>query len=81
MTVGIICEYNPFHLGHEKQIRAIRREFGPETAIVCAMSGNFVQRGSPAILDKSIRAEIAVRSGADTMPNRFEKTELPALRP
>ena len=65
MTVGIICEYNPFHLGHEKQIRAIRRQFGPETAIVCAMSGNFVQRGSPAILDKSIRAEIAIRSGAD----------------
>lgn len=65
MTVGIICEYNPFHLGHEKQIRAIRRQFGPETTIVCAMSGNFVQRGSPAILDKSIRAEIAIRSGAD----------------
>lgn len=65
MTVGIICEYNPFHLGHEKQIRAIRRQFGPETTIVCAMSGNFVQRGSPAILDKSLRAEIAVRSGAD----------------
>lgn len=65
MTVGIICEYNPFHLGHEKQMRQIRREFGENCAIVCAMSGNFVQRGSPAIVDKSIRAEIAVRSGAD----------------
>ncbi len=65
MTVGIICEYNPFHLGHEKQIRAIRQEFGEETTIVCAMSGNYVQRGHPAIIDKSIRAEMAVLSGAD----------------
>ena len=45
MTVGIICEYNPLHLGHKKQMDRIRAEFGPETAIVCAMSGNYVQRG------------------------------------
>lgn len=64
-TVGIICEYNPLHLGHRKQIRRIREEFGPDTAVVCAMSGNFVQRGHPAILDKSIRAKAAVLSGAD----------------
>ena len=64
-TVGIICEYNPLHLGHKKQIRRIREEFGPETAIVCAMSGNFVQRGMPAIIDKSHRAKAAVLSGAD----------------
>lgn len=64
-TVGIICEYNPLHLGHQKQIRAIREEFGEDCAIVCAMSGNFVQRGAPAILDKSVRAEAALRSGAD----------------
>ena len=64
-TVGIICEYNPLHLGHRKQIRRIREEFGPETAVVCAMSGNYVQRGVPAILDKSIRAEAAIRCGAD----------------
>lgn len=64
-TVGIVCEYNPLHLGHQKQIRVIREILGPETAVVCAMSGNFVQRGAPAILDKSLRAEAAVRCGAD----------------
>ena len=65
MTVGIICEYNPLHLGHQKQIHRIREVFGPETAIVCAMSGNFVQRGFPAIIDKSSRARAAILSGAD----------------
>ena len=64
-TVGIICEYNPLHLGHQKQIRRIREEFGDETCIVCAMSGNFVQRGCPAIVDKSLRAQAAVACGAD----------------
>ena len=64
-TVGIICEYNPLHLGHRKQINEIRRLWGDDTAIVCLMSGNFVQRGAPAIVDKSIRAEAALRSGAD----------------
>ena len=65
MTVGIICEYNPLHLGHKKQIDRIRETFGPKTAIVCAMSGNFVQRGMPAILDKQTRAKAAVLCGAD----------------
>ena len=65
MTVGIICEYNPLHLGHKKQLDRIRAEFGPDTAIVCAMSGNFVQRGAPAILDKTLRAKAAIESGAD----------------
>ena len=64
-SVGIICEYNPLHLGHQKQMDRIRREFGSDTAIVCAMSGNFVQRGSPAIIDKSLRAQAAVSCGAD----------------
>ena len=64
-TVGIICEYNPFHLGHKKQFDIIRRTFGPETATVCLMSGNFVQRGAPAIFDKSFRARAAIDSGAD----------------
>ena len=64
-TVGIICEYNPFHLGHQKQIDMIRREYGPDAVIVCLMSGNFVQRGMPAIFDKSLRAEAAIRCGAD----------------
>ncbi len=60
---GIICEYNPFHLGHAKQIRKIRQD--SDSGIVCLMSGNFVQRGEPAIVDKSLRAEAAVNCGAD----------------
>ena len=64
-TVGIICEYNPLHRGHAKQIRKIREKFGPDTGIVCAMSGNFVQRGHPAIIDKSLRAKAAILCGAD----------------
>ena len=64
-TVGIICEYNPLHRGHQKQIDRIRELFGKDTAIVCLMSGNFVQRGAPAIIDKSVRAEAAIRCGAD----------------
>jgi len=63
--VGIICEYNPFHRGHEKQIRHIRSLLGPDTAVVCLMSGNFVQRGAPAIFDKSLRAKAALLTGAD----------------
>lgn len=61
--VGIICEYNPLHRGHEKQLRLIR-ELGGE-GIVCLMSGNFVQRGAPAIIDKSLRAAAALECGAD----------------
>ena len=70
--VGIICEYNPLHLGHVKQFDMIRHSFEEETAIVCLMSGNFVQRGAPAIIDKSLRAKAAVQCGADLV------LELPA---
>lgn len=64
-TVGIICEYNPFHNGHRRQIQLIREKYGENTTVVCLMSGNFVQRGAPAIVDKSVRARAAVLSGAD----------------
>ena len=64
-TVGIVAEYNPFHAGHRKQFDRIRAEFGEETAIVCAMSGSFVQRGAPAVMDKTLRAKAAVACGAD----------------
>lgn len=64
-VVGIVCEYNPLHMGHKKQIDAIRSHFGEESAIVCAMSGNFVQRGEPAVFDKALRARAAVDCGAD----------------
>ena len=61
-VTGIICEYNPFHKGHQKQIDLIRRS---GSAVVCLMSGNFVQRGAPAIFDKSLRAKAALAGGAD----------------
>lgn len=63
--VGILCEYNPLHLGHAKQIRKIRDSAGDECAVVCLMSGNFVQRGYPAIFDKELRARAALEAGAD----------------
>ena len=64
-TVGIICEYNPLHLGHAKQFQMIRDRLAEDTVIVCLMSGNFVQRGAPAIIDKTLRAKAAVCCGAD----------------
>ena len=63
-VTGIICEYNPLHLGHKKQIDQIRRS-DPDGTIVCLMSGNYVQRGKPAIVDKSLRAHAAILAGAD----------------
>lgn len=60
---GIICEYNPFHNGHLYHIRKTRENGA--THIVAVMSGNFVQRGDTAIMDKLERARLAVRSGAD----------------
>ncbi len=59
---GIVCEYNPFHTGHQFHIQQTRNH---ADAVVCVMSGNFVQRGEPAIIRKHIRAEAAVRGGAD----------------
>lgn len=64
-VAGVICEYNPFHLGHAWQIAELRSHLGEDTALVCAMSGNFVQRGDFAVMEKHARAEAAVRSGAD----------------
>lgn len=64
-AAGIIAEYNPLHGGHLYQLRQARERLGPETAVICAMSGNFVQRGDFALLSKHARAEAAVRSGAD----------------
>ena len=64
-AVGVIAEFNPFHMGHAWLLGEIRRRFGEDCAIVCAMSGNYTQRGDCAILRKHVRAEAAVRSGAD----------------
>lgn len=73
-TVGIICEYNPLHLGHAFQMEHLRALLGEDTAIVCVMSGHYVQRGEPAVLDKFTRARGAVLAGADLV------LELPATR-
>ena len=64
-TVGIICEYNPFHNGHLRQLRLAREAVGEDCALVCLMSGNYVQRGEPAVFPKAVRAEAALRCGAD----------------
>ena len=61
---GIIAEYNPFHSGHAYHIAETKRRSGAE-GVICVMSGPFVQRGEPALLDKYVRAEQAVRGGAD----------------
>lgn len=60
---GIICEYNPLHNGHLYHLEQVRRN-GAE-GIVAVMSGNFVQRGDAAILDKFTRAKLAVQGGVD----------------
>ncbi len=59
---GIICEYNPFHKGHAYQLSKAKEicEF-----TVCAMSGDFVQRGEEAFQDKKVRAKNAMTNGAD----------------
>ena len=62
-VAGIICEYNPFHTGHAYMIGELRRR-GAD-AVVCAMSGHFVQRGEAAVAGKAARAEMALRCGAD----------------
>ena len=61
---GIIAEYNPFHLGHLKQIDYVKNVLGAQKVIV-VLSGNFTQRGEPAVLDKFTRAKHAIIAGAD----------------
>lgn len=63
--VGIVAEYNPFHNGHKFHIEESRRLIAEESATVCVMSGDFVQRGEAAIFSKYARAEAAILGGAD----------------
>lgn len=70
-TVGIIAEYNPFHNGHRYQIQTAKQITGADFVIVL-MSGNFVQRGTPAIVDKYTRTSMALFGNADMV------LELPA---
>ncbi len=68
-VIGIICEFNPFHNGHKYLIDSVKKD---GDTVVCVMSGNFVQRGEPAIFDKRCRAKTALLCGADLV------LELPA---
>lgn len=63
-VTGIICEYNPFHNGHTLHIEKTRALTNPDV-LVCVMSGNFVQRGEPAITNKWERAKVAIAHGVD----------------
>lgn len=63
-TVGIICEYSPFHNGHEYHIKQIKNLY-PDATIVLILSGNFTQRGLPSILDKWTKTQIALQHGVD----------------
>ncbi len=64
-TAGVIIEYNPMHMGHVHLLEEIRRLLGTDTAVICAMSGDFVQRGDFAVVGRRARAKAAVQSGAD----------------
>lgn len=70
-AAGIICEFNPLHNGHKYILDSIRRDLSLD-AVVCVMSGDLVQRGGPAVMDKFQRARCAVTCGADLV------LELPA---
>jgi predicted nucleotidyltransferase len=65
-TVGLITEYNPFHNGHLYHLRESKRAADAEVA-VAVMSGHFLQRGEPALADKWVRAEMALRAGVDVV--------------
>ena len=89
-VIGIIAEYNPFHNGHAYQIAHVRKNLHADY-IVVATSGDYVQRGEPALLDKYTRARMALSSGADVvlelpvlwspLPQSFSRTpESPSLR-
>ncbi len=62
MTVGIIAEFNPFHKGHEYLIKKAKEN---GDTVVCALSGNFVQRGDIAVFSKQKRTAFALKAGAD----------------
>ncbi len=71
-VIGIIAEYNPFHNGHAYQIAEIKRRTRADYVVI-AMSGDFVQRGAPAVIDKYARTQMALSCGADLV------VELPVL--
>jgi predicted nucleotidyltransferase len=72
-AAGVVVEYNPLHNGHIHHLKETRRITGADV-VIAVMSGNFLQRGEPAFIDKWTRTELALRSGADIvleLPYRF----------
>ena len=72
-VVGIVAEFNPFHGGHGYLIDKIKEKY-PNSLLISVMSGNFVQRGEPALYDKWKRSRVAVENGIDLvvqLPTRF----------
>lgn len=65
-VVGIICEYNPFHLGHLYQIKKIR-EMIPDCLIICTFNGTFMQRGEVSIINKWDKTRICLEYGIDVV--------------
>ena len=63
-VIGIVAEYNPFHNGHLYHIEQAKKQTGADYVVVI-LSGNFVQRGTPAIIDKYSRTKMALENGAD----------------
>ena len=70
--LGLIVEYNPFHNGHLYHLQK-SKEITKATHTIAIMSGSFLQRGEPALIDKYTRAEMAVKNGVDLV------VELPTL--
>lgn len=64
--VGLITEYNPFHNGHKYHMDQARKLAGAD-AVIVIMSGDFVQRGAPALVPKHLRAAMALQAGADVV--------------
>lgn len=71
-AVGIVVEYNPFHKGHALHLQEVKKKF-PEEVIIAVMSGDYVQRGEPALVSKERRAKQAKEAGVDIV------LELPAI--
>ena len=65
-TVGLITEYNPFHNGHLYHIERARELTGADRVVI-VMSGDYVQRGTPALLSKHSRAHMALLNGASAI--------------
>lgn len=64
-VIGVVSEFNPFHLGHFEHLAESRKALGGDAPVICVMSGDFVQRGGPAAFDKHSRARAAALCGAD----------------